>query len=275
VSFLLRPLAINPANVDPTLALAGSPGGNLADPQPRATWAIATPAAPWVQAVIVDFGGDVFIDTIALLYHTGLGTGNWNAYSRTAAQGPFPNHYTTGGSTPLFTGQPWRVAPTVETPRVHALYLLPAVQQLRYLDIIVESTASTNANWSAGVLAVGQRFQPLNGFGQAGHDWGGGRRVSDLSTVRVTDDGARASWRKARVPEVRWSWSHLDESELRTLWGQLLTAGESGPLLFVEDPAETIGLQERIHYGTLAGLDFYERRQTEKSRIDLRLIQWL
>lgn len=136
----------------------------------------------------------------------------------------------------------------------------------------MQSLTAAQPTWSCGLIALGKRLEPPATFGL---DWGGGRRVNDLSSVRVLDGGERGIWRRARVPEIRGSFSHLTDSELREWWRILNQVGESDSLILVEDGAPTTGQQERIHYGTLTNLDFFERRQSDKSRIDFRLTHWL
>jgi hypothetical protein len=272
MSFLLRPIPISPTQL---LVNAGADAtvGNLARPQPKLVYAPISPAGPWgPYRVDVDLGADTEFDTLALLYHTGQGSGTYRLYGRTAAEGPFVAGG--GGETTLITTSPadrvWKQPPTVETSRFHALFVNAAALTFRYVRMWVRSLDALNANWSAGVLAIGKRWQPA-----FGHDWGGGRRVLDLSEVRTLAGGERGRWRRAKVPEVRASWSNLTDAALRGLWAITLAVGESEPLIFVEDADPAVGQQERIHYGTIVRSDFYERRQADKSAAQLLIRHWL
>lgn len=146
----------------------------------------------------------------------------------------------------------------------------------RYLQLVVGSNVpSSDTDFRAGCLLVGSRIQPGGELG--GLDWGAGRRVLDLSSVRVLPGGERGVWKGAKVPEVRGTFSHLTDVELRRLWELQSLVGESEPVLLVEAPdtGGAVGANERIHYGTLVGLDFFERRQSDKSRVEVRLQHWL
>jgi hypothetical protein len=279
VSFLLAPVPVL-AWTNPPPADSGFPITNLGDPQPKTVWR-STLAGPWAYRITADLGFDYSLDTLALLFHSGPASGLfWSAWSRTAAQGNF-GAGTVGESdaTAWFLDQPAVVAPVppfaagFETARLHSLHTRASLQVARYVRL--SFFHPTAPSFSAGVLAVGRRFEPQNGGAGPGADWGLGRRIVDLSDVRTLDGGEGAVWRKGRVPEVRWSWSHLTDEETRTLWALKTGHGESRPLLFVEDPAATPGQQERIHYGTLRSLAFYERQQSDKSRWEATLRGWL
>lgn len=162
--------------------------------------------------------------------------------------------------------------------RTHFVGTFPAVQK-RYLRVVLYWPGPADMQpFSAGVLCVGRRLQPgADGSELSGFDWGAGRRVEDQSTVRVLPGGGRAIWKGAKVPEVRGTFSHLTDAELAQFWVMQMAVGESDPLLLVEAP-DTLGdagAHDRIHYGTLVGLDFFERRQANKSRVEVRLQHWL
>ena len=276
-AWILRPIQMGGAGISAHLQQGTAPGANLADPQPKIAWAIPAQGSSWVTSLLVDLGTDWSIDTLALLYHNGSPAGRWSAWGRTSAQGPFAGFFNTAGAHEFFFEAPWRqeAAGFPQPARFHALHVASAVVNMRYLCIQPQSLDASNPSWFAGVLAVGWRIQPGGVLG--GFDWGAGRRVNDLSAVRVLDGGERGIWRRTPLPEFRGSWSHLTDLELARLWATLRAAGESEPLLIAEAP-DTLGAtgaHERIHYGTLTGLDFFERRQSDKSRIDLRLQHWL
>lgn len=248
----------------------------LANPQPKVTWELSF-AGAWAARINIDFGRDRPIDTLGLLFHNGAIGGWMSVYGRTAAEGDFPSP---GGGEPpenlLSPNQPWRAEPTITTAtRFHGVATFP-VASVRYVRLILFWPGLTDMQpFRAGVLAVGKRFQPGGLLG--GLDWGAGRKINDLSTVRVLPGGERGRWRAAKLPEVRGSWSHLTDAELREFWSIVSEVGEGEPVLLVETPdtGGAAGAHERIHYGTLVGLDFYERRQTDKSRAEIRLQHWL
>lgn len=276
-AFLLKPY---PLNVGATVAAAAGVAALLANPQPKVQWEFAI-SGPWSVGIDVDLYSDRALDTFALLYHNGRAGGQWFAYGRTAAQGPPSGFGVDDLATALWSLEAWGSLPTsadgvFRDPWLHALKTLVSPVSIRYLRIYVYWPGPGDMSpFRAGVLAIGKRWQPGGTLG--GLDWGAGRRVSDLSTVRVLPGGERGIWKAAKVPEVRGSWSHLTDAELRDLWALQKAAGESEPVLLVEAP-DTLGeaaSHDRIHYGTLVGLDFFERRQSDKSRVELTLRHWL
>lgn len=276
MSFLLRPFQL-PPGAFLVNASAQATVGNLANPQPKVAYnpshPSGTPASTWGPFRIdIDLGADRQFDTIALLHHTGAGEGTYRIYGRTAADGPFVAGG--GGETTLITTSPadraWKTSPTIDTTRYHGVFVSASPLTFRYVRIWVRSLDALNPNWLLGCVAIGLRWQPA-----FAHDWGGGRRVADLSEVRTMPGGERGRWRRARVPEVRASWSNLTDAELRDWWAIVTAVGESEPLLYVEDAATTAGQQERIHYGTVIRQDYFERRQADKSAVSLVLRHWL
>ncbi|MBS3961209.1 MAG: hypothetical protein KGZ61_05160 [Sandarakinorhabdus sp.] len=260
--------------LDPGALSAGAAA--LADPQPKVTWALNVPGG-WAARINIDFGGDRPIDTLGLLFHNGAIGGSMSIFGRTAAEGDFAN--LGGGESAenlLSPGQPWRAEPTITTAtRFHGIATFTQAS-VRYVRLILYWPGPVDMRpFRAGVLAVGKRFQPGGLLG--GLDWGAGRKVNDLSNVRILPGGERGRWRAPKLPEVRGSWSHLTDAELREFWSIVNEVGESEPVLLVETPdtGGAVGAHERIHYGTLVGLDFYERRQTDKSRAEVRLQHWL
>jgi hypothetical protein len=143
------------------------------------------------------------------------------------------------------------------------------------VQIALNSPDASNPNFEAGVLAIGRRFEPQNAGAGPGVDLGGGRALRDLSEVRELDGGELSVWRRARVPEIRFSWSQLTDAESRELWALLSAAGTSQPVLFVEDAAATPGQQERIHYGLLRDIEVLQRTQSDKSRWSATVRGWL
>ena len=250
--------------------------GNLADPQPKVRMVSATPAAAWGPANIdIDLQADTAFDTIALLHHSGGVNGWWRCYGRTAAAGPFGADES--GATIVFASTSWRLNQSAPASSSHAVWA-STVRTFRYIRVQVYSPDAGSPNWSAGVLMLGLRLQPGEGSGlPSGFDWGAGRRVSDMSAVTVLSGGETAVWKKAKVPEVRGSFSHLTDAETQRLWSLLTSAGESEPVLLVEAPDTLgdLGGHERVHYGSFAAIDFFERRQASKSRFDVRLRHWL
>lgn len=262
------PMTMSSPETGPTIA-------NVADPDPRLVYHLTPSTTEWTLQFDADLDADQAIDTLAMLFHDGPSGGLWRAHGRTAAQGPFGAALTETADDILFDYETWRATPPAQAARFHGLKELPAPVACRHVRITVYWPGAYGIQWRLGVLAIGRRFQP--GGASGGFDWGAGRRVLDLSEVRILPGGGRGRWKRARVPEVRGSFGQLTDAELAEFWALQLAVGESDPVLIVETPDTrgALGLHDRIHYGTLAGLDFYERRQTDKSRVDIRLVHWL
>ena len=270
MTWLLAPL--KPVSIGCNVALAGSPVANLIDPQPKVVFAFGSGfTTNWNGVVIVDLGADMPIDTVGLLFHNGSATGTWSAWYRAAAQGAFAANFDTAGATLWFGSRSWRSGG--EAPRYHAVYAGSQITA-RYIKLFPASPDASNPNWLAGVLAIGMRLEPGAGTNEMrGFDWGAGWRANDLSEVRTHDGGEQSSWRRAVVPEVRGTFSHLTDAEVNALKALILAAGKTQPLLLME-AADTLGVAG-IHYGSLIDVDFFERRMPDKSRFELRLRNWL
>lgn len=255
------------AGVDPDF-----PSSALFDRQPKVVCAGNDAGAgnPVIMIVGIDLGSDQTIDTVAALFTNLSPAGTLTVYSATEATGYNPalitnrNHFGLGVS---FAN----IAATARQSRSHLLAQGTPVGVARFLEIYIADTAANLERLvRCGVLFIGRRFAPAFNF-----ELGSGRKIVDRSTVWELEDGGTETWRKGRTPLARARWSNLSEAELRELWSMMANLGESEPLLWVEDPDATAGLQERIHYGTWTGLDWNERVQLEKQSIDLTLREWL
>lgn len=263
----LRPFAVSSDSVAPAF-----PVSNVIDPQPKVVWQTQTGAGTWTVRLTIDLGADEAIDTVALLFHSGVGAGFASAYGRTAAQGPWPQPNTgeVAGEVIVFE-KSWTEPAAGRPARRHVLFTMPAAATYRYVRLVVFVPGTANPDWRAGVLAVGRRWQPGFNF-----EHGSGRLVRDLSSMEVLPGGEHVGARAAKVPIWRCTFGDLTDAELRSIWTVLQDVGESEPVLVVEDPDPGVpGLHERIHYGRFQGLSFYERTQADKSTIEVQLVNWL
>ena len=73
MSWLLQPIAV--ASVSDGAVAPGFPLANLLDPRPKLVWRRPAEGAPWTDALTIDLGADVEIDTLALLFHNGGAAG--------------------------------------------------------------------------------------------------------------------------------------------------------------------------------------------------------
>lgn len=259
-----------PLSVSGNYHAPGFPHSNLLSPQPKVVFRVPI-ADQWVTGVTFDMGWDWSMDTFALLFHNASPDLSWSVEVRTDAEGPNPNQIDTSDmAAPFQPATPVYPTATSLWTRRHSVLLLPQIVYGRYVRFILYASTAADADFSVGLMTFGQRIQP-----EFGRDWGAGRRIVDQSTRITGRGGEQHLWRGARVPSVRWSWSHLSDAEMLRVWALMADAGESQPIVYVEDSSPTPGLHERIHYGLLTGLDYYERAQTEKSQISLKLDEWL
>lgn len=257
-----------PIGVSGNYSAPGFPHSNLLNPQPKVVYRVPL-AGEWLTGITFDMGWDWSMDTFALMFHNASPDLLWSVEVRTDAQGPNPNPIDTDN---MLSG--WQPAtpvyPTAIWFRRHSILPLPAMVAGRYVRFILYAPNGQDPDFSIGLMPFGLRVQP-----EYGRDWGAGRRIVDQSSRITGRGGEQHVWRGARSPSTRWSWSHLSDLEMLNLWAALSEQGESAPFVYCEDPAPTTGIHERLHYGLLTGLDYYERAQTEKSQISFKLDEWL
>lgn len=273
--FLLRSLPfVFDATCSSTSGInANFPVANMLNPQPKVVMQTNAGGNPFETYFEIYLGGDVTFDTLAVLFTNMSSAAKWKAYGFTAASGgPAPGAESAGALILGFGGYVnFGVTPTAQLPRRHAIKVGNPTT-VCWVRIYVIDYAATNPEGLTriGNVLIGNRLQPAWNY-----ESGGGRRIDDRSTMRELPGGELGGMRAAKVPIIRTTWGDLTEAELLRLWDLLNEVGESEPVLLVEDPDETTGQQERLYYGTLIGLDFWERGDSDKSRIELRLRAWL
>lgn len=242
---------------------------NLADPQPKTVVQSNGGAGQVGFSVDIDFGGNVSFDGIAAIGTNLSSDGYWEAFA-TANGTPLPAiGAETGGQRLTFTGinSAFGVAPTTTSPVRHALALGTSISR-RYLRIYIKDNPAANVDGvvRVGIIAAVQLLIPAFNY-----ELGSGRKIEDQSIIRTLPGGETAIERGGRTPLWRATFSNLLDGEMRSLWSILSEAGTSAPLILCEDPDIVSELNERIHYGLLTGLDFNERVQADKQRIDLTI----
>lgn len=250
------------------------PVANLADPQPKVVTQSPAPGSAGLIGLVidVDLGADTAIDTLAVMF-TNLSTNAiWQAHAWTSAAG----RPALGSEVPadLLFGQSFGafgVAPTTRENRRHGFARGASVNR-RYVRIYLQDTTAQNSEQvvRVGIVAIGQAIAPTFNF-----ELGSGRAIDDQSTVRTLPGGETYVERGARVPRWRATWSNLSEAEYRQLWSLLTEVGTGAPILAIEDPDAVTGQAEAMHYGLIEAIDFTERVQVEKQRIELRVMEML
>ncbi len=136
----------------------------------------------------------------------------------------------------------------------------------RYLRVYLRDLPASNPEGvvRAGIIAALKTIIPFWNF-----EDGAGRKVEDQTTTRLLPGGETAVERGGRTPVWKASWGDLTDAELRSIWSLLMEVGTGAPIVAVEDPDAVVGQNECIHYGLFTALDFTERTQADKQRIDV------
>lgn len=265
------------ATFSPSTPAAAFPIASLANIQPKVV--VRTDGIdPLSRQIVIniDLGADNTIDGVAAL-HTNLQPGaNWAVLGTTAAQGPMGSLGTEPGSAQLFTGpsdQTFGFTPTTRENRRYGLILGTAPRTVRYLRFYIRQAVGIGFI-EIGTLLVLQRLAlGQDAFGN--FELGSGRRVDDRSTLRQLPGGETAIERGGRVPQWRASWSNATEAQYREVWSFFMEVGTSAPILAAEFQDGSAGQAEALHYGLIQSIDFSERVQLDKQRIELRIQELL
>ncbi len=248
---------------------AAFPAANLANVQPKVVLRSTAHRADSFIVLDLDLGQDTLIDGIAVL-HTNFSSGaGWAILGATQAQGPMAGLGSEPAGRRLFgqTGvEAFGIVPTTTENRRYG-FIARQSHTIRYLRVYFYEPLATTTQ--IGTLAVLQRLA----MGQPAYtnfELGSGRRVDDRSQLRGLPGGETAIERGGLVPQWRASWSSVTEAEYRQLWYLLMEAGTSRPVLAAEFQDLAVGQAEALHYGLIQSIDFTERVQMDKQRIDLR-----
>lgn len=254
--------ALSPYGIDPEF-----PAAALADDQPKViVQTMPHPAGDMLLIIDVDLGVDRPVSAIAVMFTNLSAAASWDAYATTSAAGrsniaTLPNQVFQ-----MAFGQ----APTTDEARRHGLWTGATILRRHFSIYVRDSAANVELVIRAGVLVIGERWVP-----EVNYELGSGRRLDDLSTMRQLPGGETLVERGATVPVWRATWSNITEAELRTLWRHLVAVGTGVPVLVVEDIDATEGLAEGMHYGLIEAIDWSERVQVNKQRIELRIREML
>ncbi len=267
---IFRIVPYGPSQVSSAAFAPAFPPTNLANIQPKVVARSAGISPNY--AIDIDLGADTVIQGVAAMHTNLTAAGLWQIFGASAAQGPLGAFDAEPFSRRLF-GQTdyvaFGVAPTTRDPRRAALAVATTVDPVvRYVRVYLRDT--TIAFHEIGTLLVLQRL--AMGQGQyENFELGSGRRVDDRSQVRGLPGGETAIERGGRAPQWRASWSNLTEAQYRELWSLLMEVGTGAPILAAEYQDSSAGQAEALHYGTIQSIDFSERVQLDKQRIELRI----
>ena len=252
-------LILSPTAISAIAVSRGSGGANLLTDDPKEVWvdsAVSTSAN-----IDIDLGSAKSIDTVFLGYVTPPAAGaTWTITGGTAS-------YTT--TTIKASGALRAIDSAGQAPTLSHAFWHGAAVNVRYLRITVTQPAG-NPVLSAGIAMAGAAFVPT-----WNNEWGAGRRIIDTSAVSGLPSGGFAVVQGARKAAYAWTLGDLTQAEVDTLDAIQRDRGASKPVLVVEDPDATTGQRNRIHYGLLTSLRQYERRNTQQTKWEFSLEEWV
>jgi len=206
--------------------------------------------------VTLDFGVPVTVDTIFLGYHTGGAVQGWSLNTTPQYNAGADTNISGGDFSSLGYGNPTHVF----------RQFAPATS--RYWRIYFSRQGG--APFTIGTLALG-----LSWSSKWGQEMGAGRQVIDTGTAERLFGGGFAIDEGARAGGYQWTFGDLQADEIRSLYQIVKDRGSTRSVLVVEDPEQTDGLNERIHWGLFERLDFYERSDPTNWRWALRISDWI
>jgi len=234
------------APVDPANTMA-----RLTTPDPKEAATVNGTAS-----IVFDFGYLIQLDTFFIGYHNGKAGQTWKIEP---IDGPAGNPYIVfaQGSFDQFQG----------FGQFHTVVvgMTPYIARYWRLTIATGSTGSI----TMGVFAAGAAFVPM-----WGQELGAGRNITDTGTAERLFGGGFAIDEGARVGGYQWTFGDLQALEIRRLYQIVKDVGVTKTVLVVEDPEQTEGLNERVHWGLFGKLDFYERRDPANWKWGFQISDW-
>lgn len=229
-------------------ASAGSGAANLLTENPREAFVAAAAGA---ASVTIDLGAAVEVDTFFLGFTNAAAADRFTisigeGSVQQVAAGTFAHSYR------------WSALR-------HAFAVLPAPVTTRYVTI----ATTTAAGLIAGVVAVGRSIRPW-----AGHEFGGGRPISDGSQVDRLASGGFGIERGVAAGGWQWTMPALTDEERDRLYALALDVGVGGTVLVLEDPETVLGANEAAHWGVLQKLEPYVRQQPGETKWAMQVGDW-
>jgi hypothetical protein len=122
---------------------------------------------------------------------------------------------------------------------------------------------------TVGTVAVGRNFSPL-----WGHEYGSGRAIEDTGTATRLSGGGFGIDEGVAIGGYQFTFGDLQPDEVRRLYQIVKDRRTTRSLLIVEDPEQSDGLNERIHWGLLHSLEAYERIDPMNTKWSLKIRDW-
>lgn len=251
---ILNPFPIAAVGIQ---GLVGTGGANLLTPDPKEVW---DAGAVGNSQIDFDLGEARDVDTFFLGFTNATVAATVQLQTKTSLASDV-------GSGDLTSVKPLRASDS-KGPRHHGFYRLAAPVNSRFFRIAVAQTGTVPLQ--AGVLMAGVAFQPTHN-----QEWGAGRQVIDTGTKEPLLGGGFGIGEGARKARYRFMLGDLLPDEVDELYALALDRGETRPALVVEDPDQTSGLNEAIHYGLFHSLQAYERANPQQTRWGYSIEQWV
>lgn len=243
-TLILKPLAVT---VTPTVS-SGTGAANLITDDPKEVWIAGSAGA---ATITLDLGVAQPLDTVF------LGFTNLLMGDKVVVQ--------SGNASNLSDGVALETRIVIDPLDITHMVFTGTLRTHRY----VRASITTTVTPQAGLMRVGVKFQPT-----FNREWGSGRAIIDTGSKDPLLGGGFGIGEGTRKSAFRWTFGDLNDDEVDTLYDVAVDRGETRPVVVVEDPAVTVGLGKRIHYGLFDRFEFYERANPRQNRWSLSLQGW-
>jgi hypothetical protein len=238
-------------------ALATSTGtgsANLLTAEPKEVWAAASVGSVNID---IDFGSTVSLDSFFVGFTNASSGATWTI---TGGSSYTANTYKNSGGFPASSGR--------TNPRQHGFYMHGSTISARFIRLAITQTGASALQ--IGIASIGKAFEPTWNM-----EWEAGRIPIDTGTRSERPDGGFGVEHGAIKHGFKWTLGDLTESDLAILDDLMAECGETYPVIIVEDPASTSGLNERLHYGLFDRLEQWQRRSPDRTRWGLSMREWV
>lgn len=207
-------------------------------------------------SIALDFGTAVTFDTAYMGYHTATAGQQWSVVTTDAA----------GANTGVLMPAQIIAAPGYGPPYHGFSQGAPLTSRYWRIDT---NNGPSNVPFQIGVIALGSAFQT-----EYGEERGGGGIIEDTGTVERLFGGGFGIDEGVATTGYQWVFGDLQDAERRQLFQIVKRLRTTRSFLMVENPAQTEGLNERIHWGNLRKLEAYERIDPRNSKWALSMWDW-
>lgn len=118
-------------------------------------------------------------------------------------------------------------------------------------------------------MQMGLAFQT-----EYGEERGGGGLIEDTGSVERLFGGGFGIDEGVATTGYSWTFGDLQDAERRQLFQIVKRLRTTRSFLMVENPAQTEGLNERIHWSLFRKLEAYERIDPKNSKWSLSCWDW-